>query len=105
LLYRRLKRTEKIEGNRYGEQGSLLVVNTDGTGERILGADGELPWASWSSDGQEFATLSIKGVSFVDSTTGQSRRTFPRKGFFQQLTWSPDGKSLIGVANSFGTGW
>jgi dipeptidyl aminopeptidase/acylaminoacyl peptidase len=105
LLYRRLKRDEKIEGNRYGEQGCLVVVNTDGTGERILGADGELPWASWSPDGQEFATLSIRGVTFVDSTTGQVRRTFPRKGLFQQLTWSPDGTSLIGVANSFGTGW
>jgi Tol biopolymer transport system component len=28
-----------------------------------------------------------------------------RRGFFQQLTWSPDGKWLCGVANSFGTSW
>jgi Tol biopolymer transport system component len=28
-----------------------------------------------------------------------------RDGFFQQLTWSPDGKWLCGVANSFGTAW
>ena len=28
-----------------------------------------------------------------------------RRGFFQQITWSPDGKWLCGVANSFGTGW
>jgi Tol biopolymer transport system component len=105
LLFRRLKRSEKIEGNRYGEQGSLVVMNTDGTAEKVLGGDGELPWASWSPDGREFATLSIKGISFVDPTTGQPRRTFPRKGFFQQLTWSPNGKWLVGVANSFGTGW
>jgi Tol biopolymer transport system component len=32
-------------------------------------------------------------------------RTLERRGFFQQLTWSPDGKWLSGVANSFGTGW
>src|SRR5262249_46992024 len=37
LLYRRLKREEKIEGNRYGEQGALVVANSDGTGERVLG--------------------------------------------------------------------
>src|SRR5438034_8722960 len=33
LLYRRLKRDEKIGGNRYGEQGALVVVNSDGAGE------------------------------------------------------------------------
>jgi Tol biopolymer transport system component len=32
-------------------------------------------------------------------------RTLERQGFFQQLTWSPDGRWLSGVANSFGTGW
>jgi Tol biopolymer transport system component len=105
LLYRRLKREEKIEGNRYGEQGSVVVANTDGTGERVLAGEGELPWASWSPDGREFATLSVKGISFVDANTGQALRMLPRKGFFQQVTWSPDGKYLIGVANSFGTGW
>jgi Tol biopolymer transport system component len=105
LLYRRLKRDEAISGNRYGEQGSLIAAKSDGTDARVLGAEGELPWASWSPDGREFATLSLKGVSFVDAETGKVLRTFPRRGFFQQLTWSPDGKWLIGVANSLGTGW
>jgi Tol biopolymer transport system component len=105
LLYRRLKRAEKIEGNRYGEQGAPVVANSDGTGARVLGAEGELPWASWSPDGKEFATLSLKGVAFVDAASGRVLRTLPRNGFFQQLTWSPDGQWLSGVANSFGTGW
>ncbi|MCI0537258.1 MAG: hypothetical protein L0Z50_18750 [Verrucomicrobiales bacterium] len=105
LLYRRLKRGETIDGNRYGEQGALVVANSDGTGERVLGAEGELPWASWSPDGQEIATLSVKGVAFVDLASRQVRRTLPRRGLYQQLTWSPDGKWLCGVANSFGTGW
>src|SRR6266446_3213312 len=48
LLYRRLKRAEKIEGNRYGEQGALVVANSDGTDARALGTEGELSWASWS---------------------------------------------------------
>jgi hypothetical protein len=87
LLYRRLKRDEAISGNRYGEQGALIVANSDGTDGRVLGAEGELPWASWSPNGREFATLSLKGVSFVDAETGRVLRTFLRQGFFQQLTW------------------
>ncbi|MCI0534439.1 MAG: hypothetical protein L0Z50_04360 [Verrucomicrobiales bacterium] len=105
LLYRRLKRAETIEGNRYGEQGAPVVANSDGTGVRALGEDGQLPWASWSSDGREIATLSVKGIAFVDLASRQVRRTLPRRGFYQQLTWSPDGQWLCGVANSFGTGW
>jgi Tol biopolymer transport system component len=105
LLYRRLKRGETIEGNRYGEQGALVVANSDGARARVLGAEGELPWASWSPDGRQFATLGLKGILFVDAESGEMRRTLPRLGFFQQLTWSPDGQWLCGVANSFGTGW
>jgi len=105
LLYRRLRRDEEISGNRYGEQGVPVVANSDGTSSRELGEEGALPWATWSPDDREFATLSIKGVSLVDAETGRVRLKHPRRGFFQQVTWSPDGRSLVGVANSFGTGW
>jgi Tol biopolymer transport system component len=105
LLYRRLRRDEAINGNRYGEQGQPVLANSDGTNPRVLGADGALPWATLSPDGHEFATLSKKGISFVDAETGTARRTIPRKGFYQQLTWSPDGNWLVGVANNFATSW
>ncbi|MEO8351176.1 MAG: hypothetical protein ABI680_05555 [Chthoniobacteraceae bacterium] len=105
LLYRRLGREETIEGNRYGEQGALVSANSDGSGARALGRDGEFPWASWSPDGREIACLSIKGISFVDPENGKVIRSLPRNGFFQQMTWSPDGRWLAGVSNSFGTGW
>jgi Tol biopolymer transport system component len=105
LLYRRIKRVEEIDNNRYGEQGALVEANSDGTGDHVIGAEGELPWASWGPDGRELAILSIKGVAFVDAAHGQVQRTLPRRGFFQQLTWSPDGQWLCGVANSFGTDW
>jgi Tol biopolymer transport system component len=105
LLFRRLKRSEAIDGNRYGEQGVPVVANANGTGARELGGQGDLPWASWSPDGKEFACLSLKGVTFADSTTGKVSRTLKRQGFFQQLTWSLDGKWLCGVSNAFGTGW
>ena len=105
MLYRRLPREESISGNRYGEQGVPVLANSDGTQSRVLGADGDLPWASWSPDGQQLATLSLKGIAFVEIDSGKVIRSLPRKGFFQQLIWSPDGQWLCGVANSFGTGW
>src|SRR5262249_56468674 len=40
LLYRRLRRAETIEGNRYGEQGTPIVANGDGTSPRVLGGEG-----------------------------------------------------------------
>ncbi len=105
LLYRKLKRDETISGNDYGMQGVPVVANSDGANARALGGEVDLPWASWSPDGKEFACLSLKGITFVDAASGKVSRTLKRNGFFQQLTWSPDGKWLSGVSNAFGTGW
>lgn len=105
VLYRRVPRQEIIDNNRHGEQGELVLANADGSNPVVLGKPGELTWASFSPDGQQIASLSIKGVSFIDLSTKQVVRVLPRKGFFQQMTWSPDGKWLIGVANSFGASW
>jgi Tol biopolymer transport system component len=105
LLYRRIPKGEKIDNNRHGEQGELVLANGDGTGARVLGKTGEFPWASWSPDGRQIACLSIKGVFLIDLASREVLRTLPRKGFFQQTTWSPDGQWLSGVANSYGTGW
>jgi Tol biopolymer transport system component len=105
LLYRRLPRTERIDGNQYGQQGELILANRDGSDAKVLGKAGDLPWASWSPEDSSLACLNIKGVSIVEVASRRVVRTLPRKGFFQQLTWSPDGQWLLGVANDFGTGW
>jgi Tol biopolymer transport system component len=105
LLYRRIPKDEKIDNNRNGEQGELIMSNNDGSQPTVMGKPGELSWASWSPDGRQIACLSIQGVSFIDVATRQILRKLPRKGFFQQTTWSPDGQWLCGVANSYGTGW
>jgi hypothetical protein len=105
LLYRRMPRTETIDNNHHGTQGELVLATSDGTGPQVFGGAGEYPWASWSPDGKQIACLSIKGVSFIDVATKQVLRKWDRKGFFQQLTWSPDGRWLCGVANSFGASW
>ena len=99
LLYRRLKKDKNIDGNRYGAQGELVVANCDGSNPQVLGGEGEYPWASWGPDGAQIACLAPKGISFVDLATRQVVRTLDRKGIFQQLNWSPDGKWLAGVAN------
>jgi Tol biopolymer transport system component len=105
LLYRRVPRAESIDGNRYGAQGELVVASPDASAARVLGSSGELAWASWSPDGNQIATLSLKGVLVYDAHSRQQVRRLERKGFFQQMTWSPDGQWLLGVANSFDTGW
>jgi Tol biopolymer transport system component len=105
LLYRRLARRDTIDGNHYGAQGELIVAGNDGTNPVAFGKSSEYAWASWSPDGEQIACLSIKGISLVDVNSRRVVRTLARKGFFQQMTWSPDGKWLAGVANAFGTGW
>jgi Tol biopolymer transport system component len=105
LLYRRVPRDTKIDNNQHGQQGELVVADSDGAHPEVLGAPGAYTWASWSPDGRQIACLSIKGVAFIDLATRQEIRRLPRKGFFQQMTWSPDGHWLIGVANSFGVSW
>ncbi len=105
LLYRRGTRNERLDDNRHGEQGELVLANADASHPIVLGGVGELTWASFSPDGRQIASLSIKGIAFYDLERRAVARTLPRKGFFQQVTWSPDGRWLVGVANAFGTGW
>ncbi|MEW6237561.1 MAG: hypothetical protein AB1656_19435 [Candidatus Omnitrophota bacterium] len=105
LLYRRLRREQKIDGNNYGMQGVVTLAKSDGTQTRILGPEGEYSWASWSPDGKQIACLSLKGIFIFDIETKTIAKKLERQGFFQQLTWSPDGRWLCGVANSFDAGW
>ncbi|MCX7043952.1 MAG: hypothetical protein NTX50_00505 [Candidatus Sumerlaeota bacterium] len=105
MLYRRIPRGEKIDNNNHGAQGELMLANCDGGCPEALGKAGEYPWASWSPDGRQFASLSIKGISLIDLESRKVARKLERKGFFQQMTWSPDGQWLCGVANLFGASW
>lgn len=105
LLYRRLPRDAKIDNNQHGAQGELVVARSDGSEPQVMGPAETFTWASWSPDGRQIACLSIKGIAFFDVQTRKEVRRLPRKGFFQQVTWSPDGKWLIGVANAYGVSW
>jgi Tol biopolymer transport system component len=105
LLYRKLPRTEGIDQNNHGRQGQLFLASADAANAQQLGADGEFPWASFSPDGKQIACLTQKGIIIVDLATKKTLSTLPRKNFFQQMTWSPDGLSLVGVSNGLGTAW
>lgn len=105
LLFRRLSVAEPVDQNHFGAQGELVLAGSDGSTPTVLGQGEEFPWASWSPDGKQVACLSAKGITIVDVATRQIVRKLPRLGFFQQLTWSPDGHWFSGVSNSFGSSW
>ncbi len=105
ILYRRIAASENFDNNLHGMQGELVFADSDGGNAEIYGGQGEYTWASWGPEGKRIACMSVKGIYFVELATKKVVGRLERRGFFQQLTWSPDGKWLCGVANSFGTGW
>lgn len=105
MLYRQLAKGSTIDHDRWGFQGKLVMANADGSNPVAQGNDGELTWASWSPDGKQIACLTKKGIDIVDLVTHQTARQLPRKGMYQQLYWSPDGKWFCGVANVGSESW
>jgi Tol biopolymer transport system component len=105
LMYRRGAAKITLDNNRHGTQGALWMADADGGHAAAFGADGEFPWASWSPDGTQIASLGPDGVAIVDVRTKKLVRKIARGGFFQQMTWSPDGKWLLGVSNGFDAAW
>jgi hypothetical protein len=105
VLFRRFSVKKPVHYNRWGFQGQVIMANADGSNPVELGGEGELPWASWSPDGKQLSCLTMKGIEIIDLATRQVVRRLPRKGIYQQLYWSPDGKWFCGVSNAFGESW
>jgi Tol biopolymer transport system component len=105
ILYRRIGADQNFDNNLHGMQGELVFADSNGSNTEVFGGPGEYTWASWGPEGKRIACMSAKGIYFVDLATKKEVGHLDRDGFFQQLTWSPDGKWLCGVANSFGTAW
>jgi Tol biopolymer transport system component len=105
LLYRRVAPGVRIRHDYWGTLGNLVIANYDGTNPQVYGEAGDLPWAIWSSDGKQVACLYKTGIEIRDLATKQIVRKLDRKGIFQQLFWSPDGKWFVGTANAFGENW
>lgn len=100
LLYRRFAKGTVIHHDLWGFQGQLVVAKANGSAPKVMGKDREFPWASFSPDGKQIACLVPKGIQIVDLATKAITRTLPRKGIYQQLFWSPDGRWFCGVANT-----
>ena len=105
VLYRRISVKTNVHHNRWGYQGHVVLANADGSEPVAIGKDRELPWASWSPDGKKLSCLTRKGIEIVELATKKVVRRLPRKGIYQQLYWSPDGKWFCGVTSAMGEHW
>jgi hypothetical protein len=107
ILYRRIPRNEHVHDRLHGERGKLITSNSDGTDLVVHGAAGEFPWACWNNDCTQISCLYKKEgkIRIFDFATKRLLREMPRRGVYQQLYWSPDGKRLCGVANLAGSEW
>ena len=105
MLYRRLPKTAQISHDAWGFKGQLVMADCDGANPIVQGKEGEFPWASWSPDGKQIACLSLKGIEIYDLETKNLVRKMERKGCYQQLFWSLDGKWFCGVSNFLGEMW
>ena len=105
ILYRKIPLAVKIRHDSWGATGQLAIANWDGTGAVTYGEAGEWPWAVWSPDGKQVACLTKGGIEIRDLASKEVVRKLDRKGIFQQLFWSPDGKWFTGTANFFGENW
>ena len=105
LLYRRVTRDEKLDNNRHGEQGELVVANARRLDPARAGRRGRVALGELESGRQADRQPVDQRDCLLSTSTRQVVRKLERKGFFQQVTWSPDGQWLVGVANSYGTGW
>jgi hypothetical protein len=113
IMYRRQAKragTQAVAGidhNLWGTMGSLCLANVDGSEVQVMGRDGEWPWASWGPDGQQMACLYRREgrIRIMEVSTLRVVRELPRRGIFQQLYWSPDGRLFCGTANLVGQDW
>ena len=105
ILYRQLPKDGKIDHDRWGFQGELVIADANGANPRVIGEDKEYPWATWSPDGENILCLTLKGIHVYDLKTKELIRTYKRQGIYQQLFWSPDGKWFVGTGNVGQKGW
>ncbi len=105
LLFRRLEKGTTISHDLWGFQGQLMIADADGSNAKPFGNEKEYAWASWSPDGKHILCLTRKDIRIVDLSTKEIVRSLPRKGIYQQLFWSPDGKWFTGTGNIAGQQW
>ena len=102
MLYYRQPVAEPVDNNTYG---TFELVLADANGANGVSYGAEWPWACWGPDSTSFASITPGGIKIVDASTRKVLRGLPRKGFVEQLSWSPDGRGFTGTANGLGQFW
>lgn len=105
LLYRRMARGTTFNHDKWGFSGQLVIAKPDAAEARVLGEDGDYPWAAWMPDGKHVSCLYREGIRIVDVESGEVVRELPRNGIYQQLFPSPDGKWFCGTGNVQNAAW
>lgn len=111
-------RTQQDVGTRairsWPKNGILVMANADGSNPKPLGSDGAHSYATWGPRGRRFACLEkpepkeqtdVKQTGSYklvirDTDTLRIIKEFPAAGIHSQAVWSPDGKRIVGTADS-----
>ena len=76
---------------------AIRVIGVDGSGDRVIAADGWDP--AWSPDGRELVFVSRRGDSEIDvvNVDGSNRRSLFDSGGYLSFgpAWSPDGQRIV----------
>jgi Tol biopolymer transport system component len=99
ILYRRMAKGTTIDHDEWGFAGQLVIAKPDGSDARVMGEDGDFPWAVWSPDGKQISCLYRDCIRVINLATGETTKEMKRNGIYQQLFPSPDGKWFIGTGN------
>ena len=104
MLYRRIARGSSINSRSWGQQGQLMIANSDGTNPVAVGEKGQYLWATWSPDGKQIACLTEKEIQIVDLkewevAVKEVSRTLPNKGVEGEFHWSSDRQWFCGTGN------
>jgi TolB protein len=84
----------------YAAQGHTDLVQSDGHGQRDLGAGG---CATWSPDGTRIAVCTAAGsIEIIDLADGQRILVPTGPGSNEPTVWSPDGTSIAFVSDRDG---
>jgi Tol biopolymer transport system component len=91
-----------VAGDAYSGQGSLFVINPDGSGLRSL-AQGVLEDVAWSPDGHRLAAAlvdpsssqgGVSNIYTVDVNDGSTTRLTDAPASEYEPAWSPDGSAI-----------
>ena len=107
LLFRCVKKGTNTNHVDWGNLGSLVIANADGSNPEEQGKENEYRWATWSPDGSRIACLYKREskIRIFELPSKTLVRELPNHEIFRQMQWSPNGERFCGTANLAGAEW